>query len=464
MLRIFKQYYPVRNAIFVCGEGLFIFLSVILASWLIIGNDFFLKDQLVLSKTLLIAVVCQLCLYYNDLYDLSVTDTYMELFIRLLQALGVSAIFLALIYFAFPACIIGRGIFMLSIFFVVAFIVVWRVAYTHILNNGLFDQKIVLLGSGQLAGKILKEINENKDCGYQVSAVVNREADGENAAKDAPVSICRDGYDELCTRAKALNIDKIVVAIEERRKGFPIRQLLQCRVDGIEVIEGTTFYEMLSGKLLVEKINPSWLIFSEGFRKSWLRRILKRSGDLILSVIMLVALAPVLLVVALLIKLDSKGPVFFSQERVGENRRSYNVHKFRSMVQDAEKQSGPVWAQSNDSRVTRVGKFIRKWRIDEFPQLFNVIKGEMSFVGPRPEREFFVKELEEAIPYYGERFSVKPGVTGWAQVNYPYGASVEDAREKLNYDLFYIKNMSIFMDLMVVMKTVKTVLFGEGAR
>jgi lipopolysaccharide/colanic/teichoic acid biosynthesis glycosyltransferase len=179
---------------------------------------------------------------------------------------------------------------------------------------------------------------------------------------------------------------------------------------------------------------------------------------------MLVLLSPILILVAILIKIDSDGPVFFSQERVGENHKPYMVHKFRSMVDDAEKACGPVWAQDEDCRITRVGRFIRKWRIDELPQLFNVLKGEMSFVGPRPEREFFVKELIKAVPYYEERFSVKPGITGWAQVSYGYGASVEDAIEKLNYDLFYIKNMTIFMDLMVIMKTVKTVLFREGAR
>jgi sugar transferase (PEP-CTERM system associated) len=464
MLRLFKQYYPVRNAVFVVGEGLFIFISVIIASWMIIGRDFMLNDTGLLFKTLLIAAICQLCLYYNDLYDLTVTNTYMELFIRLLQALGASAILLAIIYFLFPACIIGKGIFILSICFVVAFIVIWRIAYTHVLNQGFFDKKIALLGSGSLAESITRAIRGNIDCGYQIAAIVKRNRNAEDCRADNDLHICKEGYDDLCQEVKARDIDKIVVAIEERRKGFPIRQLLQCRVDGIEVIEGTSFYEMLTGKLIVEKINPSWLIFSEGFRKSWLRRMFKRAGDLILSIIMLALLSPVLILVAILIKLDSKGSVFFSQERVGENRRPYMVHKFRSMIQDAEKKSGPVYAQSNDSRVTRVGKFIRKWRIDEFPQLFNVIKGEMSFVGPRPERNFFVKELEEAIPYYRERFSVKPGVTGWAQVSYPYGASVEDAKEKLNYDLFYIKNMSIFMDLMVIMRTVKTVLFGEGAR
>ena len=376
--------------------------------------------------------------------------------------MGASAILLAPVYYLFPVCIIGKWIFNISIFFVIMFIVIWRIAYMQVLNRGLFDQKIILLGSGDLAKKIAQEIDEKKDCGYQVAVVIGGENSSAGQRVDGPDPKSKIAYGDFCKKAKALNIDKIIVAIEERRSGFPIRQLLDCRVDGIEVIEGSTFYEMLTGKFMVEQINPSWLIFSEGFKKSRFRRVLKRTSDLVLSLFMLILLAPILILVAILIKLDSKGPVFFSQERVGENRRPFMVHKFRSMIQDAEKECGPVWAEADDCRVTRVGKYIRKLRIDEFPQLFNVIKGEMSFVGPRPEREFFVEELEAEIPYYGERFSVKPGITGWAQVCYSYGASVDDAKEKLNYDLFYIKNMSIFMDLMVIMKTVKTVLFGEG--
>ena len=462
MLRILKQYYPVRNAVFVVGEGMFIFVSVVIATWIIIGNTFFLTDRALALKAFLIVSVCQLCLYYNDLYDLKITDTKSELFIRLLQALGASAIVLAPVYYLFPVLIIGKWIFNISIFFVIMFIVIWRMAYMQILRRGLFDQKIILLGSGDLANKIAQEIDEKKDCGYRVAAVIGGANGSAGQWGDGPDPKSKIAYGDFCKKAKALNIDKIIVAIEERRSGFPIRQLLDCRVNGIEVIEGSTFYEMLTGKFMVEQINPSWLIFSEGFRKSRFKMVLKRTSDLVLSLFMLILLAPILILVAILIKLDSKGPVFFSQERVGENRRPFMVHKFRSMVQDAEKESGPVWAEADDCRVTRIGKYIRKLRIDEFPQLFNVIKGEMSFVGPRPEREFFVEELVAEIPYYGERFSVKPGITGWAQVCYSYGASVEDAKEKLNYDLFYIKNMSIFMDLIVILKTGKTVLFGEG--
>ena len=239
---------------------------------------------------------------------------------------------------------------------------------------------------------------------------------------------------------------------------------MRCRVEGIDVIEGNSFYEMLTGKLIVEQIPPSWFIFSDGFHKSRTKRFLKRSSDLILSFVLLICICPLMLLVAILIKLDSSGPVIFSQERVGEKHKSYLVKKFRSMVVDAEKRSGPVWAQDDDPRITRVGRFIRKTRIDEIPQFWNVFKGEMSFVGPRPEREYFVNDLEKKIPYYRERFTVKPGITGWAQINYRYGATIEDAIEKLNYDMFYIKNMSIWMDLMIVLRTIKIVLFGWGAR
>jgi sugar transferase (PEP-CTERM system associated) len=264
--------------------------------------------------------------------------------------------------------------------------------------------------------------------------------------------------------AHTLRIKKVVVDFQERRAISPTRELLKCRVDGIDVLDGNKFYENLTGKLTVKSLNPSGLIFSDGFQKSRLRQYLKRTVDLILSILMLIVCSPLIVAIAVLIKIDSKGPIFFSQERVGEKNRIYRIYKFRSMVDNAEEESGPVWAESEDDRVTRVGKFIRKFRFDEIPQLYNVLKGDMSFVGPRPEREFFVKQLEDLIPYYTIRYTVKPGITGWAQVCYGYGASVEDAIEKLNYDLFYIKNMSTLMDIMIVLRTIKIVLFSNGAR
>ena len=451
---------------FIIVEGLAIYISVTFASWIFLKAESFAFDLWFYFKILLITLIFQTCLYYNDLYDLRVTDSFLELSIRLLQALGASAIFLAGIYIIFPGLIIGQGIFVVSIGFVLLIVVSWRFCYKIILNHGLFNQKIILLGSDGLAKDIINEINERKDSGYTVSVNV-QESSGNNDFKDqknTASTIYKLDYEGLCEMALNLNISKIVVALTERRGELPTKELVKCRVNGIEIIEGISFYEMLTGKIIVEQINPAWLIFSEGFYKSGVRHFLKRTMDLIFSIVLLIVLSPAIIATAILVKIDSKGPAIFSQNRVGKNKKIYMVYKFRSMIVDAEKKSGPVWAENNDSRITRVGKAIRKWRVDEIPQLWNVLKGDMSFVGPRPEREYFVQKLEEAIPYFGIRFSVKPGITGWAQISYGYGASVEDAIEKLNYDLFYIKNMSTFMDLMIILRTIKIVLFGKGAR
>jgi sugar transferase (PEP-CTERM system associated) len=461
MLRLFKQYYPVRNAIFALCEGFFIFSSVAISCLLLIDEVNFNFDINTVLKAFLITFICQVCLYYNDLYDLKVTDTLLELGIRLFQALGVSAILMAIFYLIFPTAIIQQGIFIMTIALVIVFIVSWRILYTHVLGIGLFNQKIMIVGSSDIAKEIFAQIMVRRDCGYEIACVISKEKwDVENLPEVQLIE--PDKYNSLYELACQKKVNKIIVALKEKRNALPIAALLDCRVRGIDVLEGNSFYEMLTGKLIVEAINPSWLIFSQGFQKPLIKRFIKRTIDLTLSFSMLVLLSPLIILAAVLIKLDSKGPILFSQERVGQNKKPYMVYKFRSMREDAEEYTGPVWAQSDDNRITRMGHFIRKWRVDEIPQLYNVLKGEMSFVGPRPEREHFVQELEAIIPYYKERFSVKPGLTGWAQVCYGYGASVEDAVEKLNYELFYIKNMSILMDLMIVARTVRTVLFGHG--
>ena len=402
MLRVFKQYYPIRNVFFIIGEGLFIFASVLFASWIVIGYNSFVIDELLWFKALLVAMFCFMGLYYNDLYDLKVTDSLPELTIRLFQALGGAAILLAIIYILFPQLIIGRGIFVLSTAFTIVFIISWRIVYTVVLNQGLFNQKVIIIGSGELAKNIIDEIIEKKDCGYSIEVVVS-ECNNKNNCVENDIkiqvndTIAQNDYRGLCEIGTTLEIDKIVMAIEEKRGNFPVEELLRCRVGGIEVLEGVAFYEMLTGKLLVEQINPAWLIFSQGFHKSWARRLFKRVGDLAVSSIMLILLLPLILLVALVIKLESKGPIIFSQERLGQNRKPYDVHKFRSMVSDAEAKNGPVWAEDDDPRITRFGKIMRKLRLDELPQLWNVLKGNMSFVGPRPERAFFIEQLEKAI-------------------------------------------------------------------
>jgi sugar transferase (PEP-CTERM system associated) len=354
---------------------------------------------------------------------------------------------------------------MVGVGIVIVLIACWRFGYSLLLIRGLFNQQIILLGSGDLTRKIREEIKARRDCGYTVAMEVPETVEDADPERPAEVSlICRHKFEGLCELSRGLGIEKIVVSFREKRRTLPTQELLRCRVDGIDIIEGNSFYEMLTGKLLVEFINPSWLIFSSGFQKSRVRRFVKRTVDLILSVALLIALSPFFLLVAVAIKLDSPGPVFFSQMRVGARRRLYRMHKFRSMVRDADKLSGPAWAQENDRRITRVGRVLRRFRIDELPQLWNVLKGEMSIVGPRPEQEAFVQELGEIVPYYRERFSVKPGISGWAQVNFGYCASISDSIEKLNYDFFYIKNMSIMMDLMVILRTIKILIFGHGVR
>jgi len=270
-------------------------------------------------------------------------------------------------------------------------------------------------------------------------------------------------YTQIASIVKAGGVDRIIVALDERRGKFPLEQLLSCRLKGIPVDDGIVFTEQLAGKLSVENLHPSFLIFSDGFKSSEIFKAVKRSIDLLASLVALTLFFPICLLISLAIKLDSKGPIFYQQERVGEDERIFRLLKFRSMRVDAET-GDPVWASENDPRVTRVGRVIRKLRFDEIPQMINVLTGEMSFVGPRPERPFFVKELENEVPYYDQRHVIKPGITGWAQIMYRYGASKEDALQKLKYDLYYIKHMSVLLDLMIIFETVKTVLLGKGAR
>ena len=465
MLRLFKQYFPIRNIFFFIFEGMSIFGSVFLSALLLIEDDSFLFDLILFFKIILITVIVQACLYYNDLYDFEIAISIKEVIIRLIQALGVASIALAFIYFLFPVTIIDQKVFILGILFLLVFVIGWRIFYIWVLNNGILNESIVILGSSPLALDIVKQIHNNIDCGYEVALLIpdsDKETVENNAVYGKIAIDCTK--ENFCRNVIETGAKKVVVALKEKRGSFPIKELLNCRTEGLEILEGSTFHEMLTGKLLVTKINPSWLIFSEGFKKSKIRTIIKRLEDIIISTTMLILLSPLLLITSILIKFDSKGPVLFVQDRVGQNQKEYMVHKFRSMVENAEKETGPVWAQTNDGRITRVGRVIRKCRIDELPQLWDVFTGKMSMVGPRPERKYFTDDLENKIPYYTERFKVKPGITGWAQVSYNYGATVEDAIEKLNYDLFYIKNLSITLDLVIIIRTVKTVLFGRGAR
>jgi len=465
MIRLFRQYVSPRKIIFIIGEGILIFLAVTLASFFLLGRDIGIEGVLEMfwPKVLLVSIITQLSLYLNDLYEFKIMDSNIDLASRLIQSIGITSITLAIIYFLWPDVIIGRWIFFASLIVLLLFLVSWRLLYSLVIRRKLFAEKAIILGSGELARDMLHEIESRKDLSYDIVCAIANEKNQDMKDQFRDMSV-HYGFDNICNLAEAENVKSVIVALDEKRGILPYEELLKCKVRGINIIDGESFYERITGKLLVEKINPSWLIFADGFVKSKVSRAVKRLVGLLLSTLMLVLLSPLILLVAIAIKLDSPGAALFSQERVGEYGKIYTLHKFRSMRADAEKESGPVWASEEDPRVTRMGKIIRKLRIDELPQLWNVFKGDMSFVGPRPERPVFVEKLKKIIPYYNERTSVKPGVTGWAQIKYPYGACENDALEKLKYDLYYIKNMSALLDLIVIFHTAKIVLLGRGAR
>jgi sugar transferase (PEP-CTERM system associated) len=452
--------------VFVMGEGILIFCAVMLASFVLLEERLGLVAlaESIWPKVLLIAVVTQISLYFNDLYDLRTSEQGYDLATRLVRSIGITSIILAVIYFLVPEAVIGRWIFFGSILVLVLFLVSWRFLYALTLRKKLFAEKAVVVGGGELARDLLEAVQRSREVSYDIRSVIRQKQNGHGLLADLEGVPVHNGFESLCRIAEAEGASSIIVALDQKRGVLPYRQLLECKMKGINVVDGESFYERVTGKLLVEKITPSWLIFSDGFRKSAFSRINKRFVGLLMSSVMLILSSPFLLFTAIAIKLDSLGPVIYKQERVGEGEKIFHLYKFRSMVADAEKESGPVWAGEDDPRITRVGRIIRKLRIDELPQLWNVFKGDMSFVGPRPERPFFVEKLKEEIPYYNERFTVKPGVTGWAQIKYPYGASKQDALEKLKYELYYIKNMSFIFDLIIIFHTVKIVLLGRGSR
>ena len=464
MIRFLKQYFPIRNVVFIILEGEVIFMSFLITSALLTFFTPYSIDVLLILRIALVTIVCQICLYYNDLYDFDMVKTLPEMVVRLLQSLGVACFILALVYFIFPLATINQKVFVLSILFLIIFITGWRLAYLNILNRGFFNENIIIVGSSDLSIAILHKIQTTLDCGYRIKAIFPDSDDDTKSKIFSKEVIFNYNISMLRKIAVSSGVKKIVTVIKEQRGTFPMKELIECRTIGIEIIDGCSFYEHLAGKVLANKINPSWLVFSEGFKKSGIRIFLKRVEDIIGSLVALALLSPFLAITAVSIKINSKGPVLFTQNRMGRHTKGFSMHKFRSMVNDAEKRTGPVWAGKDDPRITRVGKVIRKYRIDELPQFWDVLLGRMSLVGPRPERKHFTDQLEKQIPFYTHRFLTKPGITGWAQVSYEYGATVEDSIEKLNYDLFYIKNMSLIFDVIIILRTIKIVIFGRGAR
>jgi sugar transferase (PEP-CTERM system associated) len=415
-----------------------------------------------LGRAIVIAVVCQICLYFNDLYDLRVVTDRRELFVRVLQALSATSIILGFLYYWFPALIIGRGVFLGAVLLVIATVAGWRLGFEWLFSRVGFGERLLLIGTTPAAIALAEEIHGRRaELGVEIVGFVDPDPDrvGHGMFNPGVVGTIAD----IPAIVKARGVDRVVVSLADARGRLPMDQLLEIKLGGVTFDHLATVYEEYTGKIAVENLRPSWLIFSEGFRKSAALLVAKRTMDVVVAAIGLLLASPIMAVVALLIKATSPGPILYSQQRVGRHGRIFTIRKFRSMQQDAEKGTGAVWAQKNDARVTPLGRFLRKTRLDEIPQLWNALVGDMSLVGPRPERPEFVSELTRQIPFYGQRHVVKPGVTGWAQVRYSYGASVEDALQKLQYDLYYIKNMSLALDVFIMFDTVKTVVLRRGA-
>jgi sugar transferase (PEP-CTERM system associated) len=455
MLRLFRHY--------VSGLALILFLGDLVV---IVGASYLTELSTTwpgygpfAGRTLEIVLVFTLVLYLGDLYQRAQGLGNRELLARVLTCQATAALVLAAVGFAFPSLRLSRsalvGIFLLT----TTGLMGWRAALLGAWSQQQLTVQILVLGTGQV-GRLIARLESTSARPFRILGFLDDDIDAEAMVPEGHTLLGK--IQDLGSLVEEMRPDIVVIAQVDRRGCFPSQALLECRLRGIRVEDWPTFYEKAEGKILVTAVRPSWLIFSDGFVKTPRTEIIKRLFDVTLSLAGLLLAMPIMAVTALAIKLESSGPIFYRQPRLGQNGCVFILNKFRSMRQDAEKETGPVWSVRRDPRVTRIGAFLRRTRLDELPQLFNVLVGHMSFIGPRPERPEFVAELQKQIPYYMERLAVKPGITGWAQVRYQYGSSVEDAVEKLQYDLYYIKNLSLFLDLLIVLNTVQVVLFARG--
>ena len=446
-------------------ETALIVTAVAVAAWLRLGRDaqLLLFVEQGLEKAALVAVVCQVCLYYADLYNPRVIADRREMFVRTVQALGATSFILAALYYWVPTLVIGRGVVLIAAILVILTVIGWRLAFEWLVARVAPRERLLIVGTNPGAVALARELHAMRG---QIGVELVGFVDTDPARVGQPVF--NPGVigtvEDIPAVVRARGVDRVVVSLTDARGSLPMDKLLEMKIEGVAFAHLASVYEEYTGKIAVENLRPSWFIFSDGFRHSAWLGMAKRVSDLGLAVIALVIAAPVMALVAFVVWLTSDGPVLYHQQRVGQHGRLFTVHKFRSMRQNAEATSGPVWSQGEtDPRLTLVGSFLRRTRLDELPQLWNILVGDMSFVGPRPERPEFVSQLTEQIPYYGQRHVVRPGLTGWAQVRYTYGASVEDALMKLQYDLFYIKNLSLALDAFILFSTVKTVLLRRGA-
>ncbi len=458
MVRLFNVYYPVRTLVLVGGEVVIVCASFLLAALVQLGPD----SYLVLNyengyyKILTVTALALLCLYYSDMYDLERLRSQGEVYFRLLVVLGTLSLLLAAISYLFPRFMLANGVFLKGLIILTVGLLGWRAMYAWLIRQPYLRERVYVLGIGERATRLVEALRERKDLGMDVVGWAGAIANG---------SLTRETLGSILLSLKSREaVDRVIVALSDRRGMMPVVELLQLRLSNIKVEEATSLLEQISGKIEVDELHPSWLIFSAGFRLNPAFLLVRRFLSTVVSLVCLVLVLPLIPLIVLAIKLTSPGPVLYRQKRVGRNGVVFNCYKFRTMRAGAEADTGPTWASDEDPRITPLGRFLRRSRLDEIPQLWNVLHGDMGFVGPRPERPEFVERLSREIPYYHLRHTVRPGITGWAQVSYRYGNSVEDAKEKLRYDLFYIKHLSVGLDLVILFQTIKIILFGRGAR
>jgi sugar transferase (PEP-CTERM system associated) len=457
-----------RSFILVTGETALLVAAVIISS-VAVGGAYaweLLTDNTAIFRVLLIVMVCQICLHYSDLYDLRTIENKSDLARRLMRAIGATSLILGVAYWLFPLLVVEQGVFLLTAALAIVLVMAWRSLFDVIVSHLAPRERLLLVGTSPATVLLARELFERRqELGVDIVGFI----DPDPARVGAPV--INPGVvgtvADIPSLSLRMQVDRVVVHLTDQRGKLPMDQLLDMRLrTGVLFDHLASVYEEYTGKIALENLRPSWLVFSTGFRKTRLLMGTKRVFDVIASVCGLMLASPLMLLSALLVKLESpRDPILYHQERVGLNGAPFTIHKFRTMRTDAEARTGPVWSKGDgDPRITAVGRFMRKTRLDEIPQLWNVLRGDMSLIGPRPERPAFVEQLTRQIPFYGQRHVVKPGVTGWAQVRYTYGASVEDALEKMQYDLYYVKHMSLRFDIMIALETIKTVVLRRGAR
>jgi len=464
VIRFFRHYVPLNLLLLVLIEALILGGAIYagVSARFFDGNVIPDDLQPLLPKALTFTVVMLGLMTASGLYDLEWQGGVRALLQRLGLSFGLGLVTMSLLFYFFPTLLFGRGAFLLSFGLALLGILLSRALFIRWARAGAFKTRALVIGTGSRAAHIEALLAKRGQAGnVQVLGYLPMGGSHHFVNHDRILDTS-EGLPELAAR---LQISEIILAVRDRRGGgLPVPELLKCKLRGIRILELSSFFERENGHLQLDSMNASWMMLADGFHQGMLRDTIKRLFDLLVSTSMLAVSLPIMVLTALLIKLESSGPVLYRQERVGQGGRNFIILKFRSMCVDAEKDGKPRWAGQNDSRVTFTGRFIRRTRIDELPQIFNVFFGDMSFVGPRPERPYFVQDLTQKIPYYGVRHTVKPGITGWAQVRYAYGATDEDAMQKLQYDLYYVKNHSLFLDLMILFQTAQVVLWGKGAR